>query len=56
MLMQILSNMTISCLLVDPLGMSGRLVHELEYHYSDGAFGDGPDANITIRYLNQKMD
>ena len=32
------------------LGTSGRLVHELEYHYSDGAFGDGPQANITIRY------
>ena len=35
--------------------MSGRLVHELEYHYSDCAFGDGPDANITIRYY-RKMD
>ena len=35
--------------------MSGRLVHELEYHYSDGAFGDKPDANITIRYY-RKMD
>ena len=35
--------------------MSGRLVHELEYHYSDGAFGDEPDANITIRYY-RKMD
>ena len=30
--------------------MSDRLVYELAYHYSDGAFGDGPDANITIRY------
>ena len=36
-------------------GMSGRSVYELEYHYSDGAFGDGPDANITIRYY-RKMD
>ena len=36
-------------------GMSGRLIHELEYHYSDGAFGDGPHANITIRYY-QKLD
>ena len=36
-------------------GMSGRLVHELEYHYSDDAFGDWPDANITIRYY-QKMN
>ena len=35
--------------------MSGRLVYELDYHYSDGAFGDGPDANITIRYY-LKMD
>ena len=35
--------------------MSGRLVHELEYHYSDGTFGEGPDANITIRYY-RKMD
>ena len=31
------------------LGMSGSLVHKLEYHYSDGAFGDGSHANITIR-------
>ena len=30
--------------------MNGKLVHELEYHFSDGAFGDGPDANITIHY------
>ena len=29
--------------------------HELEYHFSDGAFGDGPDANITIHYY-RKMD
>ena len=36
-------------------GMSGRLVHELEYHYSGGTFGEGPHANITIRYY-QKMD
>ena len=35
--------------------MSGRLVHKFEYHYSDGAFGDGSNANITIRY-NEKMD
>ena len=35
--------------------MSGWLVHELEYHYSDVAFGDGPDTNITIRY-NRKID
>ena len=35
--------------------MSGRLVYELGYHYSDGAFGDEPDANITIRYY-RKMD
>ena len=37
--------------------MSGRLVYELEYHYSnsDGALGDGPDANITIRYY-RKID
>ena len=33
--------------------MSGRLVHELEYHYSDGAFGDGSHANITIRYYGK---
>ena len=33
--------------------MSGRLEYELEYHYSDGAFGDGPDANITIRYYRK---
>ena len=37
-----------------PKGMSGRLVHELEY-YSDGAFGDAPHANIIIRYY-KKMD
>ena len=36
-------------------GMNGRLVHELEYHYSGGAFGNGPDTNITIRYY-RKMD
>ena len=35
--------------------MSGRLVQELEYHFSDGAFVDGPDANNMIRYY-QKMD
>ena len=35
--------------------MSGKLAHELEYHYSDDPFGDGPDANITICYY-QKMD
>ena len=34
--------------------MSGRLVQELEYHYSDGAFGDGPHANITIHYYRKK--
>ena len=33
--------------------MSGRLLHELEYHYSDGAFSDGPDANITIHYYRK---
>ena len=27
----------------------------IDYHYSDGAFGDGSDANITIHYY-QKMD
>ena len=33
-----------------------KLVHELEYHYSDGAFGvKGTDANITISYY-RKMD
>ena len=31
-------------------GISGRLVHGLEYHYSDGAFGDGSHTNITILY------
>ena len=31
------------------------MVDELEYHYSDGAFGDGLHANITIRYY-RKMD
>ena len=35
--------------------MSGRLIHELEYHYSDGAFGGRPGAIITIRYY-RKMD
>ena len=25
----------------------------LEYHYSDGAFGDGSQANITIRYYGK---
>ena len=37
--------------------MNGRLVHvhELEYHYSDGAFGDGLDSNIMIHYY-RKMD
>ena len=33
--------------------MSGRLVHELEYHHTDGAFGDGSQANITIRYYGK---
>ena len=37
------------------LGMSGRLVHKLEYHYSDGAFGEGSHVKITIRYYG-KMD
>ena len=39
--------------------MSGRLLHELEYHYSNsdgrGALIDGPDDNTTIRYY-RKMD
>ena len=39
--------------LVSIIGMSGRLVHELEYHYTDGAFGDGSQANITIRYYGK---
>ena len=34
--------------------MSGRLVHELEYHYSDGNFRDGSHVNITIRYYGKK--
>ena len=36
--------------------MNGRLVHRLEYHYSDGAFGDGSHANITIRYYGKNID
>ena len=33
--------------------MSGTLVLELEYHHSDGAFGDGSHVNITIRYYGK---
>ena len=32
--------------------MSGRLVHTLEYHYSDGAFGDGSHANIMEKWID----
>ena len=33
--------------------MSGRSVHGLEYHYSDGAFGDCLHVNVTICYYGK---
>ena len=35
--------------------MSGILVHELEFHYLDGAFGDGSHVNITLRYYGKTV-
>ena len=32
--------------------MSGRLVHKLEYHYSDGAFGDILRSAIMEKWID----